>query len=104
MRAPFRTAPERVAGGAERLASPLLPAQDEAAAGARLGERACEVLALEALPLEAGVAARRAALRGDLVEQPALALDLVRESRRDVAGVRDLEVLEDVLDVLAPTR
>ena len=47
----------RVAGGAERLASALLPAEDESTAVASLGQSASQVLPLEALPLERGVAA-----------------------------------------------
>ena len=89
-----------VAGGAEGLAAALLPAEDEPAAVARLGQGASQVLALEALPAERGVLAVGAAVRGELIEYLALALDLLREAGGDVSGVGDLEVLKQVGDVL----
>ena len=90
----------RVAGGAEGLASALLPAEDEPAAILGLGQGASEVLALEALPIECGVLAVGATVCGDLIEYPSLALDLLREPGCDVSGVGDLEVLKEILDVL----
>ena len=90
----------RVAGGAEGLAAALLPAEDEPAAVLGLGQGASQVLALEALPVERRVLPVGAAVRGDLIEYLALALDLLGEACGDVSGVGNLEVLKEVLDVL----
>jgi len=64
-----------VAGGAEGLATALLPAEDEPATVLGLGQGASQILALEALPLKRRVVPVGTAVYGDLIEHLALTLD-----------------------------